>query len=40
MVALAAYMWLRSRRQPVSSGNVNEQWTEATDPAAPVTAGI
>ena len=27
LVALAAYMFVRSQRQPVHPGNVNDEWT-------------
>ena len=26
LAALSAYMWMRSRRQPVNAGNVNDEW--------------
>ena len=26
LVALSGYMWMRSRRQPVNAGNVNDEW--------------
>ena len=29
LAALSGYMWMRSRRQPVNAGNVNDEW-EAT----------
>ena len=33
LLGLAAYMWLRSRQEPVDHSNVNDEWQEA--PAAP-----
>jgi len=33
LLGLAAFMWLRSRREPVDHSNVNDEWQEA--PAAP-----
>ena len=39
LVALSAWIYLRSRRAPVSSENVNAEWDEpAATPAAPVSA--
>ena len=29
LVALSGYMWMRSRRQPVNAGNVNDEWDDA-----------
>ena len=26
LAALSGYMWMRSRRQPVNAGNVNDEW--------------
>lgn len=39
LCALAGYMFLRARRQPVTAGNVNEEWDGATadTPAGAVT---
>ena len=33
LVALSVFMYLRSRRQPVHAGNVNDQWDGAATPA-------
>jgi PiT family inorganic phosphate transporter len=29
LAALSGYMWMRSRRQPVNAGNVNDEWDES-----------
>jgi inorganic phosphate transporter, PiT family len=26
LMALSTFMWVRSRRQPVNAGNVNDEW--------------
>ncbi len=37
LVALASWMWIRSRREPVSAHNVNDEWgTAATPTVSPV----
>jgi PiT family inorganic phosphate transporter len=28
LAALSGYMWMRSRRQPVNAGNVNDEWDD------------
>jgi hypothetical protein len=41
LVVLSAYMFTRSRREPINSTNVNEVWNGATavvEPSAPVAA--
>ena len=40
MLVLAGYMYLRSRREPVSSDNVNEEWADGLAPAESVNAGV
>ena len=34
LAALSTYMWLRSRRQPVHAGNVNDEWDGNVAPAS------
>ena len=26
LMALSTFMWVRSRRQPINAGNVNDEW--------------
>lgn len=33
LVASSVWMWLRSRRAPVTAGNVNDEWDEGLEPA-------
>jgi inorganic phosphate transporter, PiT family len=39
LVALAGYMWLRSRRAPVGPHNVNNEWDEGASPTRANTEG-
>jgi len=38
LVALSTYMWMRSRRKPVSASNVNDEWDGAERAEKPVAA--
>ncbi len=35
LVAAATFMFIRSRRTPVSAGNVNDEWEDAPAPSQP-----
>ena len=39
MLAVAGVMWVRARRAPVTSDNVNEEWADELAPPTPVHAG-
>ncbi|KAJ1684102.1 hypothetical protein LUZ63_020671 [Rhynchospora breviuscula] len=40
MLALAGFMWVRSRRAPINHDNVNDEWEGALEPAASVPAAV
>ena len=39
MLAVAGVMWVRARRAPVTSDNVNEEWADELASPTPVLAG-
>jgi PiT family inorganic phosphate transporter len=39
MLTVAGVMWIRARRSPVTSDNVNEEWADELAPPTPVPAG-
>jgi PiT family inorganic phosphate transporter len=40
LVALATWMYLRSRREPIDHNNVNDEWEATPEPVAPTAAAI